>query len=198
MKEFENPKNQNEEKKKRKKRKNHCPVPSVKNTEHRKKTKFLSPLLNVRVENQLEMKPGIVRISVTVADATDSSSDEEEEQTSRPRSRNRVKKFVNEITIESSCHTENDAVSRSKLSSLSRGSRKRPAAVAEAKVKTPPKVPVAKIYWNCWCNLGRFIDGIYSWNFGAVYSFFFLFRTFYCCSLEFCKVDSIFLLIFLL
>ncbi|XWS61670.1 hypothetical protein CRYUN_Cryun07bG0145700 [Craigia yunnanensis] len=136
---------------------NHCPVPSVKYTENRNQTKLLSPLLNVRVENQPEMKPRIVRISVTDADATDSSSDEEEEQISRLRSRNRVKKFVNEITIESSCPTENDAVWTSKSSSLSRGSRKRPAAVAEARVKTPAKVPAAKKFrgvrqrpWGKW------------------------------------------------
>ncbi|XWS48842.1 hypothetical protein CRYUN_Cryun13aG0111100 [Craigia yunnanensis] len=135
---------------------NHCPVPSIKYTEHRNQTKLLSPLLNVRVENQSEMKPRIVRISVTDADATDSSSGEEE-QTSRFRSRNRVKKFVNEITIESSCPTENAAVSRSKSSSLSRSSRKRPAAVAEAKVKTPVKVSAGKKFrgvrqrpWGKW------------------------------------------------
>ncbi|OMO86204.1 ethylene-responsive transcription factor CRF2-like protein [Corchorus olitorius] len=115
----------------------HCPVPSIKYTEHLNQTRLLSPPF----QNHPEMKPPrVVRISVTDADATDSSSDEEEEQTTRFRSRNRVRKFVNEITIDSSCPTENDAVSRSKSSSLSKGSRKRPAAaVAELKVKTPAK-----------------------------------------------------------
>lgn len=109
----------------------HCLVPPIKYTEHRNQTKLLSPMLNVRDETHPEMKPRIVRISVTDADATDSSSDEEE--TTRVRSRNRVKKFVNEISIETSCPPENDTVCRSKSSSKS--SRKRPAAVVEPKVK---------------------------------------------------------------
>ncbi|XP_021282590.1 ethylene-responsive transcription factor CRF1 [Herrania umbratica] len=135
----------------------HCPVPTIKYTEHRNQTKLLTPLLNVSLQNQPEMKPRIVRISVTDADATDSSSDEEEEQTTRFRSRNRVKKFVNEITIESSSPTQTDAVWRSKSSSLSKSSRKRPAAVAEAKVKAPAKVPAGKKFrgvrqrpWGKW------------------------------------------------
>ncbi|KAL4341359.1 hypothetical protein GQ457_08G033060 [Hibiscus cannabinus] len=76
------------------------------------------------------MKPRIVRISVTDADATDSSSDEEEEEEARPR--NRVKKFVNEITIDSisSCPAQNDAVLRSKASS--KACRKRPASGGKA------------------------------------------------------------------
>ncbi|XP_022773380.1 ethylene-responsive transcription factor CRF2-like [Durio zibethinus] len=134
----------------------HCPVPSIKYTEHHNQTKLLSPLLNVRLENQPEMKPRIVRISVTDADATDSSSDDEEEQVTRLRSRNRVKKFVNEITIESSCPTQNEAVWRSKLSS-SKSSRKRPAAVVEAKVKASVKLPAGKKFrgvrqrpWGKW------------------------------------------------
>ncbi|KAK8481302.1 hypothetical protein V6N13_057266 [Hibiscus sabdariffa] len=97
-----------------------CCVSSIKYTEHRNQTKLLSPP---------EMKPRIVRISVTDADATDSSSDdEEEEEEARPRPRNRVKKFVNEITIDSisSCPAQNDAVLRSKASSKT--CRKRPAS----------------------------------------------------------------------
>lgn len=131
-----------------------CPVPSVKYTEHFNQTKLLSPMSNVRVENQPEMKPRIVRISVTDADATDSSSDEEE-QTRRHRSRNRVKKFVNEITIKSSCPVENDAaVGGSKQFSLSRSSRKRPAP---EKSKRPANVPAGKKFrgvrqrpWGKW------------------------------------------------
>ncbi|KAE8658525.1 Ethylene-responsive transcription factor CRF3 [Hibiscus syriacus] len=97
-------------------------VPSFKYTEHHCQTTLISPLLDVGLENQPEMKRRIVRISVTDADATDSSSDEEE----RCCSRNRVKKYVNEITIESSCPVRSDTVSRSK-SSLSKSCRKRPA-----------------------------------------------------------------------
>ncbi|GMJ06221.1 TARGET OF MONOPTEROS 3, cytokinin response factor 2 [Hibiscus trionum] len=133
-----------------------CPVPSIKYAEHRNQTKLFSPLLNVRPE----MKPRIVRITVTDADATDSSSDEEEEGKPKARvfSRNRVKKFVNEITIDSSCPTENDVVGRSKsLSSLPRASRKRPASDAEAKGKAAARVPAGKKFrgvrqrpWGKW------------------------------------------------
>ncbi|XVF53024.1 hypothetical protein PTKIN_Ptkin05aG0065700 [Pterospermum kingtungense] len=134
----------------------HRLVPSIKYTEHRNQTKLVSPLLNVRHENHPEMKPRIVRISYTDADATDSSSDEEEAEKATPfRSRNRVKKFVNEITIESSCPTtQNDAFCRSK-STLSKSSRKRPAALVEPKVKG--KVPAGKKFrgvrqrpWGKW------------------------------------------------
>jgi hypothetical protein len=54
------------------------------------------------------MKRIVVRISVIDGDATDSSSDEEELACF---ARQRVKKFVNEITIES-CPRENDEDSR--------------------------------------------------------------------------------------
>ncbi|KAE8722498.1 Ethylene-responsive transcription factor CRF3 [Hibiscus syriacus] len=98
-------------------------VPSLKYTEHRHQTTLLSPPLDVGIQNQPGMKRRVVRISVTDADATDSSSDEEEE---RSCYRNRVKKYVNEITIELSCPVKRDTVLRSK-SSLSKSSRKRPA-----------------------------------------------------------------------
>ncbi|KAE8724932.1 Ethylene-responsive transcription factor CRF3 [Hibiscus syriacus] len=75
---------------------------SIKYTQHRTETKLLSPLFNVGLQNHRRNKPRVVRISVTDAHATDSSSDEDEETpTARRRVRNRVKKFVNEITIES-------------------------------------------------------------------------------------------------
>ncbi|KAE8683859.1 ubiquitin-conjugating enzyme E2-17 kDa-like isoform X1 [Hibiscus syriacus] len=137
-----------------------CLVPSIKYTEHRNQTKPFSPLLHARLENQPEMKHRIVRITVTDADATDSSSDDEEEERPRTRvcSRNRVKKFVNEITIKSSSPTENDVLGRSKPSlSLSRAPRKRPASVAEGKGKAPARVPAGKKFrgvrqrpWGKW------------------------------------------------
>lgn len=68
---------------------------------------------NFTEENDLpEINPGIpkiVRVSVTDADATDSSSEEGDDLFKRPR----VKKFVNEITIER-CSRNNGVRSRSK------------------------------------------------------------------------------------
>ncbi|XP_031286664.1 ethylene-responsive transcription factor CRF2 [Pistacia vera] len=81
-------------------------IPSIKYSEHLNHTKLLTASSTT---SPPEMKPRVVRISVTDGDATDSSSDEECELYTRPR----VKKFVNEITIES-CSNENDAVWRSK------------------------------------------------------------------------------------
>ncbi|KAE8717180.1 Ethylene-responsive transcription factor CRF3 [Hibiscus syriacus] len=133
----------------------HCSVSSIKCTQLRNQTKLRSPLLNARPKNQPEMKPRIVRISVTDAEATDSSSDEEE-GTTRPR--NRVKKFVKEITIDtSSCPSKKDATLRSKPSSSSKSCRKRPAAVSEARDKASAKAPSGKKFrgvrqrpWGKW------------------------------------------------
>lgn len=98
-------------------------VPPIKYTEHRNQTKLLSPPF---------MGPKVVRISVTDADATDSSSDEEKEEYACRR----VKKFVNEITIEASSTGKSSrrkstggkskfpAVNRGPLKQLPAGSRK--------------------------------------------------------------------------
>ncbi|KAE8694627.1 hypothetical protein F3Y22_tig00110777pilonHSYRG00140 [Hibiscus syriacus] len=93
----------------------HCSVSTIKYTQHRNQTKLRTQLLNPRLKNLPEMNPRIVRISVTDADATDSSSDEEE-GTTRPR--NRVKKFVKEITIDSSCPSQNDVVLRTEEAAM--------------------------------------------------------------------------------
>ncbi|KAF2297598.1 hypothetical protein GH714_000110 [Hevea brasiliensis] len=81
----------------------------IKFSEHRNHTKLVRPLSNP--EPETKPPPRVVRISVTDADATDSSSDEEGEVYRRQR----VKKFVNEITIES-CSSERDAIWRSRSS----------------------------------------------------------------------------------
>lgn len=69
----------------------------VKFTEHRN---------HVKLASVPEIAPRLVRISVTDADATDSSSDDENEMFGR----HRVKKFVNEITIEPSCSGEGNGI----------------------------------------------------------------------------------------
>nr|APQ47343.1 AP2/ERF domain-containing transcription factor [Vernicia montana]APQ47423.1 AP2/ERF domain-containing transcription factor [Vernicia fordii] len=80
----------------------------IKFSEHKNHTKLIRPLSNPIPE----AKPlRVVRISVTDAEATDSSSDEEGEFYRRQR----VKKFVNEITIES-CSSDTDAIWRSRSS----------------------------------------------------------------------------------
>ncbi|XP_050226512.1 ethylene-responsive transcription factor CRF2-like [Mercurialis annua] len=91
----------------------------VKFSEHRNQTKLVTPLLDTK-------PPRFVRISVTDSYATDSSSDEESDYEIF-NSRRRVKKFVNEITIESSssCSVQNDGVLRSNNKvSLKNGRRK--------------------------------------------------------------------------
>lgn len=78
----------------------------VKYTEHRKQTTILRPsfpaTLTGRTRKSPDMNvpviPRVVRISVTDADATDSSSDEDEEPF---RQRHRIKRFINEVKIES-------------------------------------------------------------------------------------------------
>lgn len=85
----------------------------IKFSEHRNHTKLVRSFSNPTAEAK---PPRVVRISVTDADATDSSSDEEGELYRRQR----MKKFVNEITIESSCSSESEAIWRSRSSRSSR------------------------------------------------------------------------------
>lgn len=85
----------------------------VKFTEHRTRTRLES---SEPLRNQGSCQPQTVRISFTDADATDSSSDEECTRGFRFH-RRRVKKFVHEITVDSS-------VKRSNVVSRSRSKRK--------------------------------------------------------------------------
>ncbi|CAI0441244.1 unnamed protein product [Linum tenue] len=74
----------------------------VKFSEYRNRTKLVRPPFPADDSVSSETKPTqVVRISVTDPDATDSSSDEGETEFSGQR--RRVKKFVSEITVESSC-----------------------------------------------------------------------------------------------
>ncbi|EOA13615.1 hypothetical protein CARUB_v10026682mg [Capsella rubella] len=75
-----------------------------------------------------------VRISFTDPDATDSSSDEDEEDFLFPR--RRVKRFVNEITVEPACNNASAAVSMKERKRLSDESLQSPA-------KRPLKVSVS-------------------------------------------------------
>ncbi|KAK8986845.1 hypothetical protein V6N11_037771 [Hibiscus sabdariffa] len=90
-------------------------------------TMLPSPFLKPALQIHPQTKPRIVRISVTDAHATDSSSDDDEEMpTARRRIRNRVTRFVNEITIESTSNSSSSSSTRS---------RKRPAVKAPATKK---------------------------------------------------------------
>ncbi|XP_010251534.1 PREDICTED: ethylene-responsive transcription factor CRF3 [Nelumbo nucifera] len=98
----------------------------VKYTEHRQLTKkFLKPSSMRHRNNPSEVnatdRPKVVRISFTDADATDSSSDEDEFF-----GRHRVKRYVNEISIES-CSTDNDIANGGWRSKSVRNGRKKSA-----------------------------------------------------------------------
>ncbi|KAG5563393.1 hypothetical protein RHGRI_005971 [Rhododendron griersonianum] len=82
-----------------------CPV---KYSEQRKQTTIMRPSPPA---GAVSGGPRVVRISVTDGDATDSSSDEEVDLMFRRR---RVKKFVNEVTIESCYREEHDSVAKGK------------------------------------------------------------------------------------
>ncbi|PON82486.1 AP2/ERF transcription factor [Trema orientale] len=118
--------------------------PVVKFSEHRNQTKLTTKEFHPQTtpSQAPEMvRPRIVRVSVTDGDATDSSSDEEDRHgnTQKPISRRRVKKFVNEITIESSpCSTResSDAVWRSRSSRKRSSVRTKVPAATHRSLKT--------------------------------------------------------------
>ncbi|KAM4076186.1 hypothetical protein ACJW30_12G044200 [Castanea mollissima] len=96
-----------------------CPI---KYTEHRNVTKkHTKPHKAVSSDGRKHIEPRVVRISVTDPDATDSSSDEEQENYFFLR-RQRVRRYVNEINIETSC----------KAAVVVSNPRKRPAAESAA------------------------------------------------------------------
>ncbi|CAH2078141.1 unnamed protein product [Thlaspi arvense] len=103
--------------------------PIIKFTEHKTNTKRIVPDFN----NHHHQQPRILRISVTDPDATDSSSDDEDKVEELQRfatKRRRVKKFVNEVVLDSGC---------SQMESKKR--RKRAAAVkSEAAATASPVV----------------------------------------------------------
>lgn len=75
-------------------------LPKIKFTEHKTNT-----TRTVRAHHH-HQQPRLIRISVTDPDATDSSSDDEEEQHQRFASkRRRIKKFVNELVLDSGATT---------------------------------------------------------------------------------------------
>lgn len=99
-----------------------CPT---KYTEHKKQTKkYTKPSLKPRRISNDRNPQRVVRISITDPDATDSSSDEESEFFGRRR----VKKYINEISIEASCKE-----------SVANG-RKRPRSDLQAVVQRPVKI----------------------------------------------------------
>ncbi|XP_030935242.1 ethylene-responsive transcription factor CRF4 [Quercus lobata] len=77
-----------------------CPI---KYTEHRRVTKKHTKPHKAVSDGRKHIEPRVVRISVTDPDATDSSSDEEEQENYFFLRRQRVKRYVNEINIETSC-----------------------------------------------------------------------------------------------
>lgn len=103
-----------------------CPI---KYTEHRSSTRKLTkPRKN---QNQVEPNtPRVLRISVTDPDATDSSSDEEDELSFFGR--RRVKRYVNEINIETSSKTDVLLNQKKRPAGESISSRRRPLKAVPA------------------------------------------------------------------
>jgi hypothetical protein len=104
-----------------------CPI---KYTEHRSSTRKLTKPRKNQVEpNTLR----VVRISMTDPDATDSSSDEEDELSFFGR--RRVKRYVNEINIETSSKTEVVLSQNKRPAGESLSSRRRPLKAVPANGK---------------------------------------------------------------
>ncbi|XP_062154312.1 ethylene-responsive transcription factor CRF3 [Alnus glutinosa] len=104
-----------------------CPI---KYTEHRMSTKKLTKPRKQQVEPNT---PRVVRISVTDPDATDSSSDEDDELSFFGR--RRVKRYVNEINIETSSKTDVLLNQKKRPAGESLSSRRRPVKAVPANGK---------------------------------------------------------------
>ncbi|XP_058200961.1 ethylene-responsive transcription factor CRF2 [Rhododendron vialii] len=104
-----------------------CPV---KYSEQRKQTTIMRPSPPA---GAVSGGPRVVRISVTDGDATDSSSDEEVDLMFRRR---RVKKFVNEVTIEPCSREEHDSlvIGKNRRRKPAGGKLKPPAPASRLKV----------------------------------------------------------------
>lgn len=115
--------------------------PNIKYTEHRNHTSLLKKKHHSDMSSSV---PRVVRISVTDAYATDSSSDEEEGLFSR-RQRQRVKKFVNEITIESSSSSSSRDYGTGNGVWKSRSAKSFKKKAAAAKVSAPASLRPVKV-----------------------------------------------------
>lgn len=114
-----------------------CPI---KYTEHRNVTKKHTKPPKTVSDGRKHIEPRVVRISVTDPDATDSSSDEEQENYLFLR-RQRVKRYVNEINIETSCKAAvvSNPRKRPAVDSVASPSRKvRQVNKASSTTTTPP------------------------------------------------------------
>lgn len=105
-----------------------CPV---KYSEQRKQTTIMRPSPPAGA-GAVSGGPRVVRISVTDGDATDSSSDEVDLMFRRRR----VKKFVNEVTIEPCSREEHDSsvIGKSRRRKPAGGKLKPPAPASRLKV----------------------------------------------------------------
>ncbi|XP_059462936.1 ethylene-responsive transcription factor CRF4 [Corylus avellana] len=104
-----------------------CPI---KYTEHRSSTRKLTKPRKNQVEPHTQR---VVRISMTDPDATDSSSDEEDELYFLGR--RRVKRYVNDINIETSSKTEGVLNQNKRPAGESLSSRRRPLKAVPASGK---------------------------------------------------------------
>ncbi|KAJ0239626.1 Ethylene-responsive transcription factor CRF2 [Hirschfeldia incana] len=81
----------------------------IKSTEHKTYTTRTEPDLTNH-----HHQPRILRISVTDPDATDSSSDEEEEEQRLASKRRRIKKYVNEVALDTVASSQTESKKRRK------------------------------------------------------------------------------------